>query len=394
MDSGLVFRRILNISLPTKQSAFLWGARQTGKSTYLKSKFPNSLYFDLLESDLFLLFTKEPHRFREEILQRNPSAQEQPIIVDEVQKVPLLLDEIHGLIENYKFQFILCGSSARKLKRGHANLLGGRAWRYGMFPLVFSEIPNFDLLRALNRGLLPSIYLSQDYQKSLKAYVIDYLTQEIKAEGLSRNLQAFSKFLDSVAYSNGELVVYNNIASDCGVDAKTVKEYYEILIDTHLGYFINPLVKKKGRKTISATSKFYLFDIGIANYLSKIKIASLRGAAAGKSFEQFLFTELIIYRSYKELDFELNFWRTKTDLEVDFVINTDEIYIESKISDNIKKSDLTGLLALCDEKRPRRAIIVCQEKRPRILILKNGGKIEVLPWQNFFEDLWAGKIIS
>ena len=262
-----------------------------------------------------------------------------------------------------------------------------------MYPLVFPEIPNFDLLRALNRGLLPSIYLSPAYQKSLKAYVADYLTQEIKAEGLSRNLQAFSKFLDSVAYSNGELVVYNNIASDCGVDAKTVKEYYEILIDTHLGYFINPLVKKKGRKTISATSKFYLFDMGVANTLSKTKIVELRGAAAGKSFEQFLFTELMSYRSYQELDFELNFWRTKTDLEVDFVINADEIYIESKISDNIKKSDLTGLWALIDEKRPKRAIVVCQEQRPRMLTLDNGDKIEILPWRNFLEDLWTGKII-
>ena len=394
MNSIIDLNRLLRIKLPPRQSAFLWGARQTGKSTYLKAKFPNSLYFDLLQSDLFLLFTKEPQRFREEILHKKPLLHQQPIIVDEVQKVPLLLDEIHGLIENHKLQFILCGSSARKLKRGHANLLGGRAWRYEMLPLVFPEIPNFDLLQALNRGLLPPMYLNSAYEKSLKAYVIDYLTQEIQAEGLSRNLHAFSKFLDSVAYSNGELVVYKNIASDCGVDAKTVKEYYEILLDTHLGYFLKPLVKKKGRKTISATSKFYLFDVGVANALSKTKISELRGAACGKSFEQFLLMELIAYRSYKDLDFELNFWKTKTDLEVDFVLNTDEIYIESKISDNIKKSDLTGLQALVDEKHPRRALVVCQEKRPRILTLDVGGKIEILPWRNFLSDLWSGKIIS
>lgn len=390
--SDIVFNRFLNLSLARGRSAFLWGARQTGKSTYLRSKFPQSLYFDLLESDLFLSLTKEPHKFREEILYRKPSLQEQPIIVDEVQKVPLLMDEIHGLIENHKFQFILCGSSARKLKRGHANLLGGRAWRYEMYPLVFPEIPNFDLLHALNTGLLPAIYLDQSYEKSLSSYVIDYLTEEIRAEGLSRNLHAFSKFLDSVAYSNGELVVYKNIASDCGVDAKTVKEYYEILIDTHLGHFLNPLVKKKGRKTIIATPKFYLFDTGVANYLSKTKVVALRGAAAGKSFEHFLFNELIAYRSYQSLDFDINFWRTKTNLEVDFVINTDEVYIESKISENIKANELTGLFALIDEKRPKNAIVVCQEKRPRV-ISKEGAEIKILPWQRFLEDLWSGKII-
>ncbi|MBI4041691.1 MAG: ATP-binding protein [Deltaproteobacteria bacterium] len=393
MKSDLVFKRVLNIHLPLRQSAFLWGARQTGKSTYLKSQFPKSLYFDLLESDVFLLFTKEPFRFREEILFKKSMALQHPIIVDEVQKVPLLLDEIHTLIENQNLRFILCGSSARKLKRGHANLLGGRAWRYEMFPLVFPEIPQFDLLKAMNRGLLPSIYPNDSYQKSLKAYVADYLTQEIKAEGLSRNLRAFSKFLDSIAYSNGELVVYNNIASDCGVDAKTVKEYYEILVDTHLGYFLNPLVKKQGRKTISATPKFYVFDMGIANYLAKTQILELRGAQAGKSFEHFIYTQLMAYRSYQEEDFDLHFWRTKTDLEVDFIINKDELYIESKITDHIKQNDLRGLLALMDEKKPSRAIIVCNEKKPRSVETKTGSRIEILPWILFMEELWSGELI-
>lgn len=396
MYSDKVFKRTLNIKLPTRQSAFLWGARQAGKSSYLKQQFPKSIYFDLLKSDLFLSFTKEPHLFREELLQRKPTTQQQPIILDEVQRVPLLLDEVHWLIENEGMQFLLCGSSARKLKRGHANLLGGRAWKYEMFPLVFPEIPNFDelsLLHAMNSGLLPSIFLSTSYEKSLQAYVQDYLTEEIRAEGLSRNLRAFSKFLDSIAYSNCEMVVYKNIASDCGVDSKTVKEYYEILVDTHLGKFLMPLVKKKGRKTIQSIPKFYLFDMGVANFLSKTKIQALKGQGAGKTFEQFVFNELIAYRSYNDLNFEINYWHTTTDLEVDFVLNHDEFYIETKMSDNIKSSNLKGLLALIDEKRPKKAIVVCNEKRARLITGSQGQSIEIYPWRNFLEALWSGGIV-
>ncbi len=386
-----MFLRRLKIDLSHGQSCFLWGARQTGKSSYLRAQYSNSIYFDLLESDIFLSLLKTPSLLREELIQKSQNSVQDPIIIDEIQKVPLLLDEVHWLIENKKLQFILCGSSARKLKRGHANLLGGRAWRYEMYPLVSSEIPDFNLLQALNRGLLPRHYQEDYFKKSLKAYVNDYLTEEIRAEGLTRNLPAFSKFLDAVAYSNGELVVYNNISSDCGVDSKTVKEYFEILVDTHLGYFLPPLLKKKGRKTITATPKFYLFDVGVANLISKTIVEELRGTSAGRSFEHFIFMELMAYRSYSEKDFELNFWRTKTGLEVDFIINEDLIYIESKISDYVKTTDLKGLRALIEEKKPKRAIVVCNEKRPRRL---SGTHIEILPWKDFLNELWSNQLIK
>lgn len=387
------FKRALKINLPARRSAFLWGARQTGKSTYLKLHFPKSIRYDLLQSDVYLKLLKKPQLLREELLYQKPSRSQQPIIIDEVQKIPLLLDEIHWLIENANLQFLLCGSSARKLKRSHANLLGGRAWRYEMYPLTFQEIPDFNLLQALQRGLLPSHYPDPHYKKSLKAYVNDYLTEEIKAEGLARNLASFAKFLDAVSYSNGQLLNYTNIASDCGVDNKTVKEYFEILKDTHLGYDLLPLSKKKGRKSILSTPKFYLFDVGVANFLSNTQINILKGEAAGKSLEQLLFCELMAYRSYKEKNFSLNYWKTKTGLEVDFILNKNEIYIETKISQNVKKGDFKGLNALIDESKPKNAYLVCLEKTPRIVTSDKGQKITILPVYEFLKKLWKNEII-
>ena len=215
----------MKIKLPKGQSAFLWGARKTGKSFYLKHHFPRSIYYDLLETDLYFRLLKDPHLFREEILALDKKALSQPIIVDEIQKIPILLNEVHWLIENSSAYFILCGSSARKLKSEGVNLLGGRAWRYEFFPLAYPEIKDFDLLHALNFGLIPSHYHARNWSKTVKSYVNDYLKEEIKAEGLVRNLTAFAQFLDIAAFSNGETLNYANIARDCAVDAKTIKEY-------------------------------------------------------------------------------------------------------------------------------------------------------------------------
>ena len=207
MNSVLVnISRRLKIELPKGQSAFLWGPRKTGKTTYLDHHFPESTRFDLLETDTFFRFTKEPYLLRQEIQSlRDNHRLRQPVIIDEVQKIPPLLDEIHWMIEKWKISFILCGSSARKLKRSHANLLGGRAWRFELFPLTTDELgKNFDLLQAMNRGLLPSHYLDPNCQRTIKAYIHDYLKEEIKEEGLTRNLPAFARFLDAVPFSCGE----------------------------------------------------------------------------------------------------------------------------------------------------------------------------------------------
>ncbi len=317
-------KRIIRINLPKGKSAFLWGPRKTGKTTYLKEAFPNSLMYDMLQTDLFLDFTKRPYLLREQLLASTPRQLKEPIIIDEVQKVPQLLDEVHWLIENKGLRFLLCGSSARKLKRGKANLLGGRAWRYEMHPLVSREVENLDLLKVLNRGMIPAHYLEEEYRKSLRAYVRDYLKEEVFDEGLTRNIPAFSRFFEAMGYSHGELTNYANIARECGVDAKTVKEYYQILVDTLLGTMIEPYKKRQERQVITKAGKFYLFDVGIAGGLTGRLIPEQKGEQFGRAFEHFILMEIMAHRSYSELDYEVNFWRTKTGLEVDFILGRGE----------------------------------------------------------------------
>ncbi|MEJ2025234.1 MAG: DUF4143 domain-containing protein, partial [Deltaproteobacteria bacterium] len=325
----------------------------------------------------------------EQILAQPETMLAQPVILDEAQKIPQLLDEVHWLIENKGLRFILCGSSARKLKRGRANLLGGRAWRYEMYPLCWPEIKRFDLMRALAHGLIPLHYLQDQYRKSLKAYVQDYLKEEVFAEGLTRNIPAFSRFFDAVGYSHGHLINYANIARECGVDAKTVKEYFQILIDTFIGTRVEPFKKRKGRQIIGKASKFYLFDVGVAGTITGRRIHEERGLEFGQAFEHFILMQLQAHSSYEELDYPINFWRTKTGLEVDFILGSGEVAIEVKGAGRLHPGDLKPLLAFVEEYSPRIAIIVCNEKRRRI-----HDNIWVLPWREFLDDLWSGKIIS
>jgi len=380
--------RILNIDLPPRQSAFLWGARKTGKSTYLKEKFPDSLVFNFLKSDLFIEFSKNPSLLREQLLAQSEAALRHPVILDEVQKIPQVLDEVHWLIENKGFQFILCGSSARKLKRGQANLLGGRAWRYEMFPLTTVETGSVDLLRALNHGLIPAHYLQNNYKRSLKAYVRDYLKEEVFNEGLTRNIPAFSRFFDAMGYSHGEMTNYSNIARECGVDSKTVKEYYQILIDTLLGIMVEPFKRRKTRQTISKASKFYLFDVGVAGAITNREIHEEKGELFGKAFEHFILMQIAAHSSYSELEYEINFWRTKSGMEVDFILGKGEIAIEVKGSSRVDNRDLKSISAFIEEYSPRKAFVVCNEKAKRV-----HGQITVIPWRIFLDDLWEGKVI-
>jgi len=382
------------MNLPPHQSAFLWGARKTGKSTYLAENFPSSVRYDLLQSELYLKFTSRPQLFREEILALSPQELTHPIIVDEIQRIPLLLNEIHWLIENTKASFILCGSSARKLKQCSANLLGGRAWKYHFYPLVSAEIPDFNLLQALNTGLIPSHYLSPNPQKSLQAYIEDYLTEEIRAEGLTRNLPAFSRFLDSLMFCDGELVNFTNISRECGIDAKTAKSYYEILVDTLIGYFIFPFSKTKGRNTIAATPKFYLFDVGTAGYLAKRKINILKGAEAGKAFENFILMELLAYRGINDCNYTIKFWRTKSGQEVDFILGNCEVAIEAKISDSVTTRDIRGLIIFTDEYKPKKSIVVSLDTRRRKIKTSAENEIIILPYQEFLSMLWKKAIIA
>ena len=381
-------KRILNIDLPPHQSAFLWGPRKTGKSTYLKTAFPHSLVYDFLRTDLFIEFSKNPSLLREQLLAKDNDVLNHPVILDEVQKIPQILDEVHWLIENRGLRFILCGSSARKLKRGKANLLGGRAWRYEMFPFVTAELGSVDLLRILNHGMIPSHYLQEGYKKALKAYAQDYLKEEVFDEGMTRNIPAFSRFFDAMGYSHGELTNYSNIARECGVDSKTVKEYYQILVDTLLGTMVEPFKRRQDRGVISRAAKFYLFDVGVAGAITKRRLEAEKGELFGKAFEHFILMEISAFNSYNELDYDINFWRTKSGLEVDFVLGRGEVAIEVKGSSRIDKRDLRPLRAFIEEYSLKKALVVCNEREERI-----HGQIRIMPYKKFLKDLWEGNII-
>ncbi|MBI4585729.1 MAG: ATP-binding protein [Planctomycetes bacterium] len=377
-------RRVLKIDLEGTRAAFLWGPRQVGKTTLVRQQFPKAKYYDLLDTELKTTLLLRPALLREELL-ANPRPL---VIIDEIQKVPSLLDEVHWLIENTATKFILCGSSARKLRHGAANLLGGRAWRFELFPLTTEEIHSTDLERILNHGLIPRHYLASKPERSLKSYLLDYLEQEIHAEALLRNVPAFAKFLEAVGTSHGMLINYANIARDCGVSPKTAREYHQIVEDTLLGHTLPPWRRAKERRLIE-TAKFYLFDVGVVRALTGMRRLQAGTEEFGRFFEHFLIEEIRAYLSYREKDHPLSFWRTSTGYEVDLIIGDMEAALEFKAKKLVDARDLRNLKALLEEHQVKKAIAVSLEERPRRL--QNG--ILVLPWAAFCKKLWDGDLV-
>ena len=385
------YERILSLELPKGQSAFLWGPRKTGKSTLLRERFPDAVRFDLLDTRLLLEFTRSPWALAERLAALDGPTLTSPVIIDEVQKVPAVLDEVHRLIEDKGLGFVLCGSSARKLRRGHGNLLGGRAWRFGLHPLTYAEIPDFDLLRALNRGLIPQHYDTKQYRRALAGYVDDYLKEEVFDEGLVRNTPAFSRFFDALSFSHGELLNFSNVARDCGVDSKTVREYFQILVDTLVGTLLEPFSRRRSREVITRAPKFYLFDVGVAGHLMGRRVERPAGPEFGRALEHLVLMELLAYRSYREVELPLRFWRTKSGLECDFVLGREgDVAIEVKGSTRLRPSDLRSIRAYVDEHSPRQAIVVCNERDAR----RTSDGIWILPWERFLEQLWADAIVE
>lgn len=366
------------------QSIFFWGARQTGKSTLLKKLFPDALLFDLLLSDVYKRLITHPEYLREAIL-----AQEKKVVViDEIQRIPILLNEIHWLIVNHNIQFILSGSSPRKIIRNGENLLGGRALRYSLYPLSYIEIPNFNLEKALNFGLLPRHYLSENPKRLIASYIGNYLQDEIVAEAKIRNVDIFAKFLNAAAFSQSEIVNYTSIASDCGVSAITIKEYFQILEDTLLGYFI-PVYQKKPKRRVIKAPKFYFFDLGIANNLLNRGKIEKGSELFGHAFESFIFQELIAHKHYSGLEYSISYWRTASQIEVDFILGDHEVAIEIKSSSSISSKHLAGLKAFAEEYEVKKSIIVCTEPLPRLF-----NDVYILPWEDFLNKLWRNEIIS
>lgn len=386
-----MYKRNLDLSLSAAETCFLWGPRQTGKSTLLKELFPDARRYDLLLSDEYRRLVANPALVREECLAAGIDAASQlsPIIIDEVQKIPDLLDEVHWLIENRGLRFILCGSSARKLKRGHGNLLGGRGVRYELYPLVYPEIPDFSLDKALNGGLLPRHYQSAAPRRLIQAYVGDYLREEIAAEALTRNMPAFSRFLEVAALTNGELVNYNNIASECGVSPPTVKEYFQILEDTLVGRYLPAFRARAKRRPIGAP-KFFFFDTGIVAHLTRRGKVEEGSELFGRAFEHFLYLEIIAHASYSEAFYPVSYWRTASGFEVDLVLGDCEVAVEIKSASMARSRHLKGIRAFKEEFAARRYIVVSMDQAPR----RTEDDIEILPWRDFLEHLWQNEIIG
>jgi uncharacterized protein len=385
--------RLMELAKEPQASFFLWGPRQAGKSFLLKEKYPDSIYIDMLKTNIFLKYLEAPYLLREELelkIKKSELDKSKPIIVDEVQKVPLILDEVHYLIENHDLKFILCGSSARKLKRGQANLLGGRALRYELYGLCMKELGElFNLKRALNQGYLPSLYLNEDYIERQEAYVKDYLKEEVASEALVRNLEVFSEFLRIASFSDSELINYSNIARDSGISASTVKEYFLILEDTLIGSFL-PAYKKKPKRRITQAPKFYFFDVGVVNYLAKRKNIEEGSELFGKAFENWIYHELRTYNAYTKARLELSYWRLTTGIEVDFIINDMECAIEVKAIKKIHDKHLKNLRELKkDHPELKKLYFISLVEESRI----TEDDIEILNYRNFIEYLWQGKLL-
>lgn len=383
-----MFKRQLALPKPGTETFFLWGPRQTGKSTLLRNAYRTGRWVDLLKADEFRRYVSRPELLRQELEAEAPGARNQ-IVIDEIQKVPALLDEVHWLIENRGFHFALCGSSARKVKRGAANLLGGRAIRYELHGLSAHEIGrDFDLHRMLNHGYLPRIYQASRPARILDAYIADYLKEEIAAEGLVRDLPTFSNFLDVAALSDGEIVNFSNIARECAVSSHTTKSHFQILEDTLLGRWL-PAYRKRAKRRVIGAPKFYFVDVGIVNRLARRGELLAGSELYGKAFENWLFHELSAFMSYRDVDGPLSYWRLASGIEVDFVVGNMRVAIEAKSGTRITRDHLKGLRSLVeDHPHVERRIVVCREPRAR----RTEDGIEVLPAATFVRRLWDGDV--
>jgi predicted AAA+ superfamily ATPase len=379
-----MYIRKLSLEDENNDSIFLWGARQVGKTTLLEQIYPHARYYDLLKAKEFERFLRKPSLLSEEL---ESMSEGDLVLIDEIQKVPQLLDEIHALIHKRRIRFILSGSSPRKLIRSGANLLGGRALRRVLFPLVSSEIPDFDLVKAVNNGLIPRHYMINNPWERFRAYIGVYLNEEIREEALVRNLKSFSRFLEVAAISNGEMVVYKNIAQDSGIDHRTVKDYFEILKDTLTGYLIPGFTPTVKRRAILAP-KFYFFDVGIANYLLNRKNILPGTEIFGHAFEHLIIQELIAYLGYNQSIENITYWRTSSGYEVDAIIGNGRIAIEIKSTDEVKSRHLKGLKAFKEDFPQARAIVVSLDKNKRMI---NG--VEIIPAEQFLNALWKSEII-
>lgn len=371
------------LDLPTliqKKSHFLFGPRQTGKSFLIRHTLQGVRSYDLLDHTTYLALGQRPGRLGEEL-----APKDRVVVIDEIQRLPELLNEVHRLIEGRGIRFLLTGSSARKLRRGGVNLLGGRARTRYLHPLTARELgKRFDLQRAVERGTLPSIYFSDNAQEDLEAYAGSYLQQEIVAEGATRNIPAFSRFLRVAAHSNGTIVNFTNVANDAQVPRTTVYEYFEILRDTLVLHELPAWRHSKKRKPL-ASSKFYFFDVGVTAALQGRRLRP-RTPEFGEGVETYLMHELVAYRDYVSGE-PLSYWRSTSGFEVDFILG-DHTAVEVKAKETVSPRDVKSLRALAEERKLKRYLCVSLEARPRRF-----DGIKLLPIREFLDALWGGEYV-
>ena len=384
-NAALVPRRLDLTGDLTARSVFLFGPRQTGKTTWLRQCFPESVSLNLLHGDVFLRLSREPGRLRQELATVNPAAG--PVVIDEIQKLPGLLDEVHDLIVSRGFRFVLAASSPVKLRRGGVNLLGGRARTRRMFPFVSAEVPDWDLMRAINFGGIPSIHFSDDPLEDLRAYCGNYLRLEVQAEGVVRGVEPFSRFLTAAGASYAQPIVFERLASDAAVPARTVREYFQVIEDTMLGTLVPPFTPRKARRKPVSRARLFFFDVGVANALASVGEIRAGGPSFGPALEQLVFCELSAWLAYARDPRPLSYWRTAEGSEVDFVIG-DEVGIEVKATASVTSRDLTGLRRLAAETPLRTRIVVCREPVTRVV-----EGIRILPVGDFLSALWAGDLL-
>ncbi len=370
-----------------EKSVFLFGPRQTGKSFYIGRQLGEqpALVYSLLDRGLFLRLQADPTLIRQEIAARGLSGC--LVVIDEIQKCPELMDEVHLLIEERGIRFLLTGSSARKLKRAGTNLLGGRGRGRTMHPFVYPEVRDygFSLEGAMFSGLLPPHFLSTNPEEDLAAYVDRYLTEEIAAEGLTRNLPSFARFLQTAATVNTRIINYSNVAGDAQVPRQTVQVWFQVLRDTLIGFDLPPYTATVKRKAVE-TVKFYFFDLGVVRALRRLPRITSESVDFGEFFEHFIFLELKAWTDYRSPRTRLSYWRSTSGFEVDFLLD-ERVAIEVKATDMVHGKHHKGLRALREEGKIERSILVCREPRPR---LTDG--IEIMPWEFFLETLWKDGI--
>lgn len=378
-----MYHRSLDIRAQAAEgSTFLFGPRQTGKTTLLRQQLPDAIVYDLNESDVYRALVSRPEIVRQQTSEMRGAT----VIIDEIQKLPVLLNEVQVMIDSDRTKrFVLTGSSARSLRRGGVNLLGGRAATARLFPLISAETGPELLDRRIAYGSMPAVLDSSNPERDLQAYTGTYLDQEIRAEGFVRSIETFSRFLEVAAVSNGQILNFTKIASDCGVPARTVREHFQLLEDTLVGHQVPAYQNTLKRKPVAA-SKFYFFDVGVARDLARRSPPPRGSADWGLALEHLVVLELQAYLSYKRIRARLCFWRSRGQVEVDYVVG-DEMGVEVKASANVTERHLSGLRALREDVTLKHCVVVSLERLPR----RTDDEILILPVNMFFERLWNGE---